>query len=462
MVPPTKRQRVGPAPAPAPFDNLDDDPEADELNERPEDVNARRDPAARLERSRAFAAFKLKSAFENIFEKYERDFTGIGDEIDLRTGEIVVNNGHIESLTTAQLTIGRGDGEDSGGDGASDAGSLNEEEQMLRGKVDVRLSRLGQHALPSSVSTPPHFGAPPFFAAGTPLGIPGMLQPGQMQFGGFPTQYRSPIPLPAADPTWSTPELPSPFLRHALTFGKATPVVRKARLSLSTAREHDGADEDDIFLGGSASSQGKENSGQVSVKKKVLLARPKPEVGSAKKKSQAASAGSKESPRLAKRPKGSLGRKRAAPGTPTAPNSKDELSFLTPLKPRSTVARTTPASHHVRLGLLVPGASAAPSSSSASAKLRRVVARAAGKATPTAASNSNSNTPATVGSQGNKKRKRKSGPGLGPGLGPSTPSNDRRFALAAEEELVQTPGGTMRRCGENGFRCAREFCFSCL
>ena len=38
---------------------------------------------------------RLKSTFESIFEKYGKDFGGIGDEIDLETGEIVVNNGHV-------------------------------------------------------------------------------------------------------------------------------------------------------------------------------------------------------------------------------------------------------------------------------------------------------------------------------------------------------------------------------
>jgi hypothetical protein len=40
----------------------------------------------------------LKSRFESIFEKYSHDFTDIGDEVDLLTGEIVVNNGHLEHM----------------------------------------------------------------------------------------------------------------------------------------------------------------------------------------------------------------------------------------------------------------------------------------------------------------------------------------------------------------------------
>ncbi|KAL9107655.1 MAG: hypothetical protein Q9227_007462 [Pyrenula ochraceoflavens] len=41
---------------------------------------------------------KLRSAFQSIFNKYSQDFTGIGDEFVLKTGEIVVDNGHIIGL----------------------------------------------------------------------------------------------------------------------------------------------------------------------------------------------------------------------------------------------------------------------------------------------------------------------------------------------------------------------------
>jgi hypothetical protein len=30
-----------------------------------------------------------------------------------------------------------------------------------------------------------------------------------------------------------------------------------------------------------------------------------------------------------------------------------------------------------------------------------------------------------------------------------------------EESVVRTPGGTLRRCGQNGFACRRPFCFTC-
>jgi Centromere protein Scm3 len=38
---------------------------------------------------------RLRNAFDEIFEKYAHDFSGVGDEVDLATGEVVVNNGHL-------------------------------------------------------------------------------------------------------------------------------------------------------------------------------------------------------------------------------------------------------------------------------------------------------------------------------------------------------------------------------
>ncbi|KKY39131.1 putative myb-like dna-binding domain protein [Diaporthe ampelina] len=97
---PVKRQRIT-------LDSLGTDDE-DELDCEPNELNQRRDPVYQLEQARARASNKLKSRFENIFARYEKDFTGVGDEIDLRTGEIVVNNGHLQSITGAQ-EFGEGD-----------------------------------------------------------------------------------------------------------------------------------------------------------------------------------------------------------------------------------------------------------------------------------------------------------------------------------------------------------------
>jgi len=41
---------------------------------------------------------RLKRKFENIFEKYSRDFSETGDEINLTTGQVVVDNGHLTQM----------------------------------------------------------------------------------------------------------------------------------------------------------------------------------------------------------------------------------------------------------------------------------------------------------------------------------------------------------------------------
>src|SRR6266576_6774054 len=55
-----------------------------------------------LERDRRYNDLRLKGTFEDIFMKYAKDFTDVGDEIDLETGEIVVNNGHISQMRDEQ------------------------------------------------------------------------------------------------------------------------------------------------------------------------------------------------------------------------------------------------------------------------------------------------------------------------------------------------------------------------
>lgn len=51
-----------------------------------------------IDAERARLDKKLKSRFEAIFEKYGKDFDGVGDEIDLVTGNIVVDNGHLARM----------------------------------------------------------------------------------------------------------------------------------------------------------------------------------------------------------------------------------------------------------------------------------------------------------------------------------------------------------------------------
>jgi hypothetical protein len=60
------------------------------------------DPSDHLQRDRYRNDIRLKGALEDIFVKYTKDFTDVGDEIDLQTGEIVVNNGHISRMRDEQ------------------------------------------------------------------------------------------------------------------------------------------------------------------------------------------------------------------------------------------------------------------------------------------------------------------------------------------------------------------------
>ena len=51
-----------------------------------------------LLRKRAESQGRLKAAWEGIFAKYERDTSDFADEVDLETGEIVVDKGHLRGL----------------------------------------------------------------------------------------------------------------------------------------------------------------------------------------------------------------------------------------------------------------------------------------------------------------------------------------------------------------------------
>nr|WOD46672.1 hypothetical protein [Trichoderma atroviride] len=74
------------------------DEDDDELASQPFEVEAKRDPGYKLSIERAYADQRFQATMAHIFDKYGRDFEGIGDEIDLVTGEIVVNNGHVRNM----------------------------------------------------------------------------------------------------------------------------------------------------------------------------------------------------------------------------------------------------------------------------------------------------------------------------------------------------------------------------
>ncbi|KAK1767177.1 hypothetical protein QBC33DRAFT_539455 [Phialemonium atrogriseum] len=218
MEPPAKRSRFGPSP----FDEEDND---DELFHEPEELNARRDPAVQLERSRAVAAYKLKSSWESIFEKYGKDFSGVGDEIDIRTGQVVVDNGHIRSLEDAS-------------DIRSEAGSVHEEERILHG-------RGGSNAVVPYNNRP--------------AGMQSLLSgPPRLSSLMFPPRYEPSTPARLLnhniESAWEVPDLPAQAFETAFQTGSTTSTVarRVTVKSLLSPRE-DEVDEDDILLGTSSS-----------------------------------------------------------------------------------------------------------------------------------------------------------------------------------------------------------------
>lgn len=254
---PVKRQRITLGPT-----GTDDE---DELDCEPNELNQRRDPVYQLEQARARASNKLKSRFEDIFAKYEKDFTGVGDEIDLRTGEVVVNNGHLQSITGVQ-EFGEGDEDEdedahfSGnarpvrGLGAGAMGNGSSEAMVQRNPWEVTVSDLGSPLPAAGVGGPPGLSSmmPPAHD---------VFMPPREPFGSWENGHTQVV-----DPAWQAPELPrtafmSPRFgaqaqQHIFGMGQTTKVTRR---SLLEPRNQD-ADEEDVLLSVPDSVLGKKES----------------------------------------------------------------------------------------------------------------------------------------------------------------------------------------------------------
>ncbi|KAK3354853.1 hypothetical protein B0H65DRAFT_515007 [Neurospora tetraspora] len=275
---PTKRSRTGPAP----FD--DEEVVGDELNHQPEEVNQLRDPGYQLEKARSFAAFKLKSAFESIFEKYGKDFNGVGDEIDLRTGEIVVDNGHIKSLKTATIGVENDDGDE------SESESGNEEETISHGqesKQNATALQTVPRPLPS-MAPPSTFGAfgPGYnsFPGGPPQ-LSNMMYPGQTQFQSFSMPFSAfSSASNSIDPAWRAPDLPQPVPWGGFwtpgTQSRVKTVAKVQQLIAGTNRDQEGEDEDDILLDVSTTETTKATENTSVITKKLAPFRPPSNVSS--------------------------------------------------------------------------------------------------------------------------------------------------------------------------------------
>ena len=56
---------------------------------------------------RAEAEGRFRATMDSIFARYGKDFEGVGDEVDMVTGEILVDNGHLQSVTPVEDPFGR-------------------------------------------------------------------------------------------------------------------------------------------------------------------------------------------------------------------------------------------------------------------------------------------------------------------------------------------------------------------
>lgn len=245
MEPPAKRQKVGRNLAGA--DQEDDD----ELSCAPDELNQRRDPAFQLHKGRALAANKLKFKFEEIIAKYSRDFTGIGDEIDLVTGEVVVDNGHVRSMRSQKDT---GDGED------ADENSDEEEARILRG-VRAADRASGSDPASSTIRRDPWEVAGPSWPMEPAMGAPRLtsMLSSQSSFMSpsqsfSPFGYRDPMAM-SVDPVWQAPDLPeSAFANrfgangHQLALGMAVPSRTMVKKALPPLVSPD-SDDEDVLLG---------------------------------------------------------------------------------------------------------------------------------------------------------------------------------------------------------------------
>ncbi|KAI5864697.1 hypothetical protein GGS23DRAFT_459673 [Durotheca rogersii] len=208
MEPPSKKPRLEQPPG----EDDDDEENLDELSMSPTQFDISQDPIYQLDKGRAKAVTRLKSAFETIFEKYERDFTGVGDEIDLETGEVVVDNGHLLSLQDDEERAREGPTSSNGAGktvGGQDVRSTQGSHSQVSVRADIS-ARNHPQVLPAGPAQPSALGGqhslPPSGSAPYPFGLPDPFTLGS-SFGSLGSPMLGNGPL---DPRWQAPQLPMP------------------------------------------------------------------------------------------------------------------------------------------------------------------------------------------------------------------------------------------------------------
>ncbi|KAI2640977.1 hypothetical protein GGS21DRAFT_502503 [Xylaria nigripes] len=180
----------------------------DELSMTQAQFDVIQDPMYEFDKGRAKAATRLKSAFEDIFEKYGKDFTGADDVINFYTDEIEVDHGHVQSLENRE-------------DWATDDSlSSDEESRIVNGKSSDRGRKSQSNSLVpakyankqtarcrSPWNEPPSLATcrlSPLASSSSPCGADAPFGSGSLLFGNV-----------HVDPIWQAPDLPAqPFNYH--------------------------------------------------------------------------------------------------------------------------------------------------------------------------------------------------------------------------------------------------------
>ena len=120
-------------------------------------VSSYKDSNLEIHELRARNDLKLKSTFESIFEKYSQDFHGVGDEIDLETGEIVVNNGHLRGMRD-EIDVGYDiddtEADELANDLLSDVGQEDLSVDYMEKSLNLRYEEQEQHTTIASPEAP--------------------------------------------------------------------------------------------------------------------------------------------------------------------------------------------------------------------------------------------------------------------------------------------------------------------
>jgi hypothetical protein len=176
-------------------------------------------PEFDLPAARAQNDSRLKSLFEGIFAKYSQDFTDIGDEIDLQTGDIVVDNGHLLGMRgeddagdhlRSWLPQGDLDGpEDPDADDDNDTKEEEDEFFSMASSPGGRSSNAPREESPSKQLQTDMDTSLDFVFTFKASGTAGHSPTTKEEHVFHPTD-----PIPASkpqDPLWAVPELPPSF-----------------------------------------------------------------------------------------------------------------------------------------------------------------------------------------------------------------------------------------------------------